>query len=211
MTSDIQVWIGALGTLILYSYLYKENLFYRAVEHMFIGLSAAHTVIIYVDRYLRPMWRDEIIQGRYSLLIPAVLGLLVYTRYSKGMSWVARIPISLTVGYGVGYVLAFSPLSFLKQVADNFIRFSGATPGVTINNILFFVLSMSALAYFFFTINRERYAALNWISSLGRMTIIVALGAAYGNTVQGRMSLLLGRLQFLLKDWLSDTLNILNF
>ena len=209
--TPVQIWIGALGTLMLYSFLYKENPFYRVVEHMFIGLSAAHTVVLYVDRYLRPVWRDEITQGRYSLLIPMVLGLLVYTRYSKGISWVARIPISLTVGYGVGYVLAFQPLTFLKQVVDNFIRFAGATPGITINNILFFVLSMSALAYFFFTVSKERYASLRWASSLGRMTIIIALGAAYGNTVQGRISLLLGRAQFLLKDWLSDTLNILNF
>jgi len=209
--SSTQIWIAALGTLALFSFLYKENPVYRAVEHAFIGLSAAHVVIMNIDNYIRPIWRDEIAKGSYSLVIPFLLGLLVYTRYSKGISWVARIPISMTVGYGVGYVLSYEPLPFLRQVTDNFIKFSGKTTGATINNILFFVLSMSAVLYFFFTISRDKYLPMQWLGTLGRFTIVMALGASYGNTVQGRISLLLGRLQFLLKDWLSDTLHILKF
>ncbi len=208
----VQVWIAALGTLFLFSFLYKENPLYRTTEHMFIGLSAAHTVVMNFDNYIRPIFRDEIAgKGNYVYILPFLIGLLVYTRYSKGINWLARIPISLTVGYGIGYTLALSPLPFLGQVTDTFIKFAGATTGATINNILFFVLAMSALAYFFFTVNLGNSAATQWVSTLGRMTLVVAFGASYGSTVQGRISLLLGRLQFLLKDWLTDTLHILNF
>ena len=138
--STIQIWIAAIGTLCLYSFLYKENAAYRTVEHAFIGLSAAHTVIINIDNYIRPIWRDEIGAGKYSLILPFLIGLFVYARYLKSAGWLARIPISLTVGYGVGYTLATNPLPFLGQVTDTFVHFGGATVGQTINNILFFVL-----------------------------------------------------------------------
>lgn len=210
--SSTQIWIAAIGTLFLFSFLYKENPAYRTVEHIFIGLSAAHTVVMQFDNYVRPIFRDEIAaKGNYVYIIPFMIGLLVYTRYSKSIGWLARIPISLTVGYGIGYTLALSPLPFLGQVTDTFVKFAGKTPGATINNILFFVLTMSALAYFFFTVNLSGSVATNWVSTLGRMTLVIAFGASYGSTVQGRISLLLGRIQFLLKDWLTDTLHILNF
>lgn len=209
MLSPTQIWIAAIGTLCLFSFLWKENPAYRFVEHVFIGLTAAHVVVMNWDSYIKPIWVKDIMEkGQYVWVLPFLIGLLIYARYFPGVSWLARIPMSLTVGYGVGYTLAFNPLPFLRQVTDNFIKFQGATTGVTINNILFFVLSMSGLAYFFFTISREKYG-LQYVASLGRYAIVIALGASYGNTVQGRISLLLGRIQFLLKDWLTDTVGIL--
>lgn len=202
MTTTVQIWIAALGTLALYSFLYKENPFYRTAEHLFIGLSAAHGIVMTFDSYIRQVWRDEIVaEGQYFLIFWLLIGCLIYARYFKGINWLARIPMSLTVGYGVGYTLGYTPLSLINQVTDNFIQFSGATFGVTLNNIIFFIVSMSALAYFFFTIAREKYG-MNTIATIGRYGIIVALGVSYGSTVQGRISLLLGRLEFLFKDWM---------
>jgi len=210
MLSPIQIWIAALGTLALYSFLYKENPVYRTAEHLFIGLSAAHGIVMTFDNYIRQVWRDEIIKdGQYFLIFWMAVGCLIYSRYFRSVNWLARIPMSLTVGYGVGFTLGYTPLSLINQVCDNFIQFSGKTFGVTLNNVLFFVLSMSALAYFFFTVSREKYG-LSTIATLGRYCIVIALGVSYGSTVQGRISLLLGRLQFLFKDWLTDTLHILN-
>ncbi|MDP2871008.1 MAG: hypothetical protein Q8P31_00465 [Bacillota bacterium] len=200
--STTQIWIAALGTLALFSFLWKENPAYRFVEHIFIGLTAAHVVVMNYDSYIKPVWRDSVMRdGKYVLIIPFLIGLLIYTRYSKSINWLARIPMSLLVGYGVGYTLAFNPLPFLRQVTDNFVKFQGKTATITANNVLFFVMSMAGLAYFFFTVSREKYG-LQYISTLGRYTIVIALGASYGSTVQGRISLLLGRMQFLLKDWL---------
>jgi hypothetical protein len=209
MMSSTQIWIAALGTLALYTYLYKENPAFRLFEHLLIGLTAAHTVVMNYDNYIKVRFRDNIFKGEYVWIIPVLIGLLIYTRYFRGINWLARIPMSLTVGYGVGYTLGYTPLQLINQLADNFIKFSGASFGITLNNIIFFVCTMSALAYFFFTISREKYG-LNTIAAFGRYTIVVALGVSYGSTVQGRISLLLGRLDFLLKDWLTNTLHILN-
>lgn len=184
---------------------------YRLTEHVFIGMTAAHVIVLNYENFIKPNVIDGIfVRGEYIWAVPFLLGMLIYTRYFRPISWWARIPMSLTVGYGVGFTLAFNPLPFLRQVTDTFIRFQGATTGITINNILFFVMTIAGLVYFFFTIPREKYG-LGHLAALGRYTIVIALGASYGNTVQGRFSLFLGRLQFLLRDWLSDTVGLLRF
>ena len=40
------------------------------------------------------------------------------------------------------------------------------------------------------------------LSQIGRYTMMIAFGAAFGTTVMARVSLFLSRMQFLLKDWL---------
>jgi len=194
--SVTQKWIAAILTLALFTYLWKENPIYRLAEHIMVGLAAAHGMATTWDNYLKPTFTDAIPkQGQYHLIIPAILGILIYARYTKQFQWVARIPMSFWVGYGVGYTLSFVPRSFLLQVTDSFIAFD------SVDNILFFILLAATIVYFMFTVRKEGTGA-GFVSTVGRYAIMIGLGASFGNTVQGRISLFLGRLQFLLGDWL---------
>ncbi len=58
----------------------------------------------------------------------------------------------------------------------------------------------SVLCYFFFS--AEHRGALGTFSRIGIMFLMVAFGATFGYTVMARESLLIGRFQFLLGDWL---------
>ncbi len=40
MSQSVGVWVAALATIGAYSYLYKENAFFRITEHLLIGLTA---------------------------------------------------------------------------------------------------------------------------------------------------------------------------
>ncbi|MHB9059807.1 MAG: hypothetical protein ACYC53_13430, partial [Bacillota bacterium] len=71
----------------------------------------------------------------------------------------------------------------------------------TLNNVLFWVFLLTALSYFFFTVKREN-KLVGWPAWFGRWVIMVGLGAAFGNTVMARISLFIGRLQFLFINWL---------
>jgi hypothetical protein len=59
---------------------------------------------------------------------------------------------------------------------------------------------ISTLIYFFFS--RERKGIIKPTASLGVIFIMLGFGASFGYTVMARISLLIGRLQFLLGDWL---------
>jgi hypothetical protein len=191
-----QKWIAAILTLALFSYLWKENSFYRLAEHLMVGLAAAHGMVMNWDNFLKPTLFDTIPkQGQYHLIVPAILGVLIYARHTKQYQWVARIPMSFWVGYGVGYTLSFVPKSFLLQVTDSFIVFD------SIDNVLFFALLVASIVYFMFTVRKEG-TVTGAVSTVGRYAIMIGLGASFGNTVQGRVSLFLGRLQFLFGEWL---------
>jgi hypothetical protein len=59
----------------------------------------------------------------------------------------------------------------------------------------------AVVVYFFFSV--EHTGAVGAISRVGIWFIMVAFGASFGFTIMARISLLIGRMQFLLGDWLS--------
>lgn len=54
ISTDIFVWIYALLVLFIYSFLYKDNIFYKFAEHLFIGVSAGYWVVYTYWSYLHP-------------------------------------------------------------------------------------------------------------------------------------------------------------
>jgi hypothetical protein len=59
---------------------------------------------------------------------------------------------------------------------------------------------VAVLFYFFFSV--EHTGAVGAISRVGIWFLMIAFGASFGFTVMARISLLIGRMQFLLGDWL---------
>jgi len=66
--------------------------------------------------------------------------------------------------------------------------------------IVSFVGVITTLSYFFFS--REQKGALKLSAKVGIWFIMIGFGASFGNTVMARVSLLIGRVQFLLTDWI---------
>lgn len=208
LTPTVSNWIAALGTLAIFSIIYKENPVYRFVEHIFIGCTAAHTVVNTIYLIIWPGIQKKIIgEGQYWEIIPIAIGLLYYAGLFKNIAWLNRIPISLSIGYYAGLAISlrtvvpwmeqitqsFKPLVvFYKDGAFNFLS--------SFNNIVFVAALLGTLTYFFFT--REHKGILKHSASFGRMMMMIAFGASFGNTVMARISLLLGRMQFLLGPWL---------
>ncbi|HEY6221365.1 MAG TPA: hypothetical protein VIX13_02410, partial [Candidatus Eisenbacteria bacterium] len=72
---------------------------------------------------------------------------------------------------------------------------------------LVYVLGVfSVLVYFFFS--KEQGPITRRISRLGIWFLMISFGAAFGFTVMGRVALLIGRLNFLILDWIYPTLGI---
>jgi len=194
--------IAAAFTLMVYSFFYRENKAYRFAEHVFIGLAVAHGTVIsskYVwDVALSPL----ITKGEAFWILPILVGLLFPFFFSKKYFWVYRIPISIVVGTGVGIGMAGLIRSqFIDQIVQTIapvspkadIWSSGSHP---INALLIAIGTLGTLLFFIFT--REQKGLLLYASHIGRWTMMIAFGAAFGFTVMARMSLLIGRMQFLL-------------
>ncbi|MCK4526944.1 hypothetical protein KAW18_06200 [candidate division WOR-3 bacterium] len=204
ISTSIWIWIAALLTLMIYSFLYKDNPFYRLAEHIFMGLSLGYTLVILWYDYIIPRIYQPLFFSphQWSLIFPILLGMMTFGIFSKKYNWLIKYPLAF-------YVSAFAAIQIpvmlrswiLKQVEASFLtpdKFSSVFN--SINAILIFVGLVTTLIYFYFSKKREH--GFGAAATVGIVFIMVAFGAAFGYTVMARISLLIGRMQFLIQDWL---------
>ena len=56
----VGIWIAALLTLCIYSFLYRDNPFYRFAEHLFVGLSVGYFTVLTIHQGLIPFAWDPL-------------------------------------------------------------------------------------------------------------------------------------------------------
>ncbi len=216
LSGDVGVWVAALLTLCVFSFLYKDNPFYKFAEHLFVGVSAGYFIIlnfwtVVVPNLWEPLVRSFSAPGgplraslgdyRLWLVIPGVLGLLLFTRLFGKIGWLSRWSLAVIVGVYAGLkTTGFAQGDFVAQVQASLRPLWTGRLWDSVNAILFTIGLVSSLLFFFFS--REHKGALGRVSRLGVYFLMISFGAGYGYTVMSRVSLLIGRFQFLLEDWL---------
>jgi len=203
LLNTIGTWVAATLTLAILSFLYRDNPFYKAAEHIYVGISAGFAVIYTWSFHVYPMLVDaftaNIAAGNHweawILIVPTILGLMMLCRSIPKIAWISRWPISFTVGIGSGLGLVAAVQGYLLPQISDTLR-----PLITINNFVVYVGVIATLFYFYFS--KEHKGALGVVSRIGIIFIMVAFGASFGYTLMARISLLIGRLHFLLSDLL---------
>jgi len=207
MTETIGLWVAVIFTIGIYSFLYKENPLYRLAEHLVVGISTGYSIVIVYTRVLEPKLIDPIIageQGAWLLCVPAVLGLLYITRFFPSIAWLSRYPMAFLMGAGMGLGFPLSmKASVLRQLEASIVPLyeAGQPWDIVLGNIVMVLGTLAALIYFFFS-KPHKGPFFGTGSKIGIWVIMVGFGATFGFTVMGRISLLIGRIQFLLYDWL---------
>ena len=78
MSTDPWVWLSALLTLCIFSFLYKDNPFFKFAEHLFTGLSVGYTIAASWFLVIKPNIIQNIFVAKdWVLLIPLAIGLLL--------------------------------------------------------------------------------------------------------------------------------------
>lgn len=212
----ITTWVGALITLCCFTFLIKDNPFYRFAEHLFVGVSAGYYLsTISFHQVLKPnllakIWPTYFASGtaaeatpEYILIIPGLLGLLMLFRFSSNLSWVSRFTVAFVMGVSTGIAVVTSAEQYLiPQVKKAIVPLivSGDYFG-SLSNLVLVVGTVSCLFYFFFS-TEHRGPVFGNVAKVGIWYLMISFGAAFGATVMGRISLLIGRFNFLLSDWL---------
>lgn len=267
--------IGAILTLSIYSFLYKDNPFYKFAEHLVVGVSAGYYLVIYYFNFIHPNVFSPVFLLRlgdesigfgsflwWMALIPGVLGLLLYTRFFPKIGWVGRWALGIYVGgyagLGISPVMQARVIEQLRAnalsvagIEDPFAAITNVALGITIfavvayllivkrnlgargwlpmlgvlvlsavaayagwlvlslisragvvsiTNILLVVGLLGTLSYFFFSM--RHVGVLGGLARVGIIFLMVGFGASFGYTVMSRVSLLIGRVSFLLHDWM---------
>ena len=186
-------WVAAFFTLCIFSFLYKDNTFYKFAEYLFVGVSAGYAIPLTWEMAFIPyVYRPIFLQHRFMLIIPAIIGALYIFTFNRKLNWLSRFPIALgmgTVGMGV-------PLSMHASVL---VQMRGAmVPIQDFNAFLVFIGTVTILLYFYFS--KAHTGNYGKVVRVGIWYMMVGFGASFGYTVMARISLLIGRIQFLVAD-----------
>ncbi|MCK4856478.1 MAG: hypothetical protein KAT58_00755 [candidate division Zixibacteria bacterium] len=204
--SVIGAWIAAFLTLGILTFLYKDNVIYKISEAIFIGVSAGYWFItLFWDNLYRKFWVVGIEGGQWELWGGIILGVMMLCRLSRKIGWIARWPMSFIIGAVAGlYMMLYFTSNAMVQIRSTISNLTESVnvgdPYYIIGNIVVAAGTFSGLVYFYFS--KEHKGVFGATAKVGIWFIMVTFGAAFGYTVMSRMSLLIGRIDFLLSDWL---------
>jgi len=226
LAKSIGTIIAAGLTLVMFSFLYRDNPLFKVAENLYVGVALGYGAVLTWRMALReevykPLFMAPTTEALYAALlhrtVPIILGILLVMRISRKHAWPSRYAYGLIVGWNAGvgislrthtYVLrqlhaAIAPLQAAVATGS-----AAALTGPWFLDVFFpFVAALAVLIgtvavlfYFFFSV--EHGPAGKAVSKVGIWFLMVSFGASFGNTLMARLSLLIGRVQFLLDDWL---------
>lgn len=219
------IWIAAFFTLCIFSFLYRDNVFYKLAEAVMIGTTAGYAmvagfwdgIVVNLMSELTPgVTRDWALPGTPLdkswdpwYLAPLVLGLMLLWRLAPRGGWIARWPLAFIIGTTAGIRLTgYLDADFVSQIRSTIIPlvvmpaagFDARSAWLSIRNVMLVSGVLACLTYFFFSI--EHRGIVGRVSRLGIWILMITFGASFAFTVMGRIALLAARLTFLFDDWL---------
>ena len=224
LSRTIGIWVAAFFTLFIFSFLYRDNPFYKIAESVVIGVSAAYWMVVgfwtvIIPNLIGKIWpalihswampglspdRDEF---WYLYLIPLLLGILLLMRLSPSGAWISRWPLAFIIGTTAGMrLVGFLHADFLSQISNTIIPVwvTDSTGKFdfweSLRSLIIVLGVLCGIVYFFFSI--EHKGIVGKTAKVGIWYLMITFGAAFGYTVMGRIALLAIRLEFLMDDWL---------
>ena len=225
----LKITITAILTLGLYSLLYRENKFYRFVEHVFVGLAAGYSVVAIWQEVLFPQWWEPMTGKPPTMYQPMMPGhwawaamlpvcVVAFLAFSRNYSWMSRIPLGIIVGLWSGQQFSAFMNKYLGQLADtarpvipnkfglaDAADAAGTVPiSMAINNLILVVAFLMVISYFLYSFEQKNQV-LRRASQGGRWILMIGFGVIFGTTMMTRFVFFIARMHFLLVDWLHLT------
>ena len=211
--------IAAALTLIMYSFLYRDNPLFKIAESTYIGAVLGWNAISTWRQSLRteifnPLALAPSHQALMDALVfrsvPILLGVLLLTRLSRKHGWLSRYAYAMIVGWSAGLsIVVMTDTNILEQLQAAAMPLQAGVVtgadwwtnvGAVAGALTVLIGTVCVLFYFFFSVRHGPVGQR--VSKVGIWFLMVAFGASFGYTVMGRLSLLIGRVRFLMFDWL---------
>lgn len=220
----IGIWVAAFFTLAIFSFLYKDNPFYKFAEAVLIGISAAYWMVVgfwttivpnlfgklspqWISSWAMPDLTPKHADYWWTYVTPLVLGVMMLWRLAPKGQWISRWALAFIIGTTAGLrLVAHVQADFVSQIRNGIMPLivleNGfwATFWATLPNITLTVGVLACLVYFFFSFEHKGFVGK--VAKLGIWFLMITFGAGFGYTVMGRIALLAARLEFLFDDWL---------
>ena len=153
-----------------------------------------------------PYLAPELFEGRPHSLASDLyaLGVMLYLRYIPKLAWFANWSLAVYIGYYIGVIFTQRLHGEILPQAKGTMLPLNVGWGPSICNLVVIVGVVTVLIYFFFSSPHK--GALKPAARMGIYFLMISFGASFGYTVMGRISLLIGRLTFVINEWAQPVL-----
>ncbi|MFO8070931.1 MAG: hypothetical protein R6V85_03555 [Polyangia bacterium] len=205
MSGDPYVWIAAILTLGVLSFLYRDNPFFCLIEHLLVGLSTGYMLVTYwknvfVPELVMPLWESGAGANAHLWVVVGICFMWA-CKYVERTRDLYRLALAFWLSIDLGLAIPTEmEAGVLAQVAGTMrVSLDGSWDRV-LGELVLVLGTVAALTYFFFS--RPQRGALKATGKLGTWILMIGFGATFSYTILSRVYLLIGRLLFLMRDWL---------
>ena len=205
MSGDPYIWIAALLTIGVFSFLVEDNPVFCAIEHLLVGLSTGYMFCTYWDRVfipelVRPLW-ERGAGTEAHLWVVVVVCLLWSCKYIERVRDLAKIALAFWLAVDLGLAIPTEmDAGVVEQVMGMIDVSFGGDPASVVGELVLLFGTIAALTYFIFS--KAHRGVLGASAKVGTWVLMIGFGASFSYTILSRVYLLIGRVLFLLRDWL---------
>ena len=201
--------LGAVLTLLIFSYLLGDNPLYRLALHLFVGALVGYSFGIVLREIFILKVLAQLVDKEYIVVVPLILGILLLIKGLPRHAYIGNLSVAYLVGVGTAVALSGALLGTLvPQIkatgrALSLDSLSSFRLGL-LDGLLIAAGTVCTLMAFTFTAQRQQElgGVLAWIiraiSWLGRLFLICAFGVAFAGALTASLSIFIGRIQYLI-------------
>jgi len=202
--------LGAVLTLMIFSYLLGDNLLYRLALHLFIGALMGYSFGIVLREIFILKVLAQLVGKEYIMVAPLTLGILLLIKGLPRHAYIGNFSVAYLVGVGTAVALSGALLGTLvPQIGATGRALSPASLASfragPLDGLLIVVGTICTLMAFNFTVPRKQRGltgvwtrgvrALAWV---GRVFLTFAFGVAFAGALTASLSIFIGRIQHLI-------------
>lgn len=208
--------IGFFLTLLVFSYLFGDNILFRLAVYVFVGVTSGYVAVLLVDQVLIPRLIAPLMNGsteeRLLLIVPLILSVLLATKLFPRLAAFGNVSLGVMVGIGAAVIVGGAITGTLAgQITATITGFDlqtgvlkGRDPVIQLIEALILLSgTISTLVYFQFgavarsnqTPRRPR--GIEFLASTGQIFIGVTLGALFAGVFAAALTALIDRLDFI--------------
>jgi hypothetical protein len=207
--------IAAGLTLMVFSYIFGDNVLFKLAAHIFVGVAVGYAIIVVWHQVFYPALSSGNVMNALPALILCVL-LIFKIRPTQGglTNALGSLALAFVLGVGVALAIGGALVGTLLPQASALVNIS-LNPNhypdtenevglvLWLNNIIMVLGAIGTFFYFTFAVRSEgflgglREGFVRFWAGMGRLMLIFTLGALFANAFSSRVALLVSRLQFL--------------
>ena len=210
--------VGFILTLMVFSYIFGDNILFRLAIYVFVGVSAGYAAVIAIYNVILPQVITPLFSGNLADLrlgIPLLLGtLFVFAKLSPRLNMLGAPMIAYLVGVGAATVIggAIVGTLFPQTIASiNLLDIQAAElNGFGILGGAFILFgTLVTLTYFHFSARsgrggqNQRPSWLELPAIFGKVFIVITLGVLFAGVYAAALTALIERINFILEFGIS--------